>query len=71
MTTGIKLDGDRLFMRFQRIYDSSCSRDVDKDKAEDKIVLGIGQEVILLQNILVYQEVFERNCSTSLWTKIR
>ena len=34
---GIKLDGDELYEEFQRIYDEAVSRDVDKDKAEDKI----------------------------------
>lgn len=34
---GIKLDGDELYEEFQRIYDEAISRDVDKDKAEDKI----------------------------------
>lgn len=34
---GIKLDGDELYEEFQRIYDEAVSRDVDKDRAEDKI----------------------------------
>ena len=33
----IKLDGDRLYEEFQRIYDEAVNRDVDKGKAEDKI----------------------------------
>ena len=34
---GIKLDGDELYEEFQRIYDEAVSRDVGKDKAEDKM----------------------------------
>ena len=34
---GIKLDGDELYEEFQRIYDEAVSRDVDKEKAEDKM----------------------------------
>lgn len=34
---GIKLDGDELYEEFQRIYDERVSRDVGKDKAEDKM----------------------------------
>lgn len=34
---GIKLDGDGLYEEFQRIYDEAVSRDVGKDKAEDKM----------------------------------
>ena len=34
---GIKLDGDELYEEFQRIYDESVGRDVDKDKTEDKL----------------------------------
>ena len=34
---GIKLDGDGLYEEFQRIYDEAVSRDVDKEKAEDKM----------------------------------
>lgn len=34
---GIKLDGDELYEEFQRIYDKAVSRDVDKEKAEDKM----------------------------------
>ena len=33
----IKLDGDRLYEAFQRIYDESVDRDASKDKAEDKM----------------------------------
>ena len=33
----IKLDGDRLYEEFQRIYDESVGRDVDKGKMEDKM----------------------------------
>lgn len=34
---GIKLDGDELYEQFQRIYDESVGRDVDKGKMEDKM----------------------------------
>ena len=34
---GIKLDGDELYEQFQRIYDESVGRDVDKGKMEDKL----------------------------------
>ena len=34
---GIKLDGDELYEEFQRIYEESVSRDVDKEKTGDKI----------------------------------
>lgn len=34
---GIKLDGDELYVEFQRIYDESVGRDVDKERAEDKM----------------------------------
>lgn len=34
---GIKLDGDGLYEEFQRIYDESVSRDVDKKKTEYKM----------------------------------
>ena len=34
---GIKLDGDELYEEFQRIYDESVGRDVDKGKVEDKM----------------------------------
>lgn len=34
---GMKLDGDELYEEFQRIYDEAVSRDVGKDKAEDKM----------------------------------
>ena len=34
---GIKLDGDGLYEEFQRIYDESVDRDVDKEKTGDKI----------------------------------
>ena len=34
---GIKLDGDELYEEFQRIYDASVGRDVDKEKIGDKI----------------------------------
>ena len=34
---GIKLDGDGLYEEFQRIYDETASRDVDKGKVEDKM----------------------------------
>ena len=34
---GIKLDGDELYEEFQRIYDESVGRDVDKGKMEDKM----------------------------------
>ena len=34
---GIKLDGDVLYEEFQRIYDESVGRDVDKGKMEDKM----------------------------------
>ena len=34
---GIKLDGDELYEEFQRIYDQSVGRDVDKEKTGDKI----------------------------------
>ena len=33
----IKLDGDELYEEFQRIYDESVGRDVDKGKMEDKM----------------------------------
>ena len=33
----IKLDEDELYEEFQRIYDKAVSRDVDKEKAEDKM----------------------------------
>ena len=33
----IKLDGDRLYEEFQRIYDERVSRDTDKEKTGDKI----------------------------------
>ena len=33
----IKLDGDRLYEEFQRIYDETVSRDADKERAEDKM----------------------------------
>ena len=33
----IKLDGDRLYEGFQRIYDESVSRDADKEREEDKM----------------------------------
>ena len=33
----IKLDGDELYEEFQRIYDESVGRDVDKGKVEDKM----------------------------------
>lgn len=39
---GIKLAGDELYEEFQRIYDESVSRDVDKGKVEDKM-LNIGR----------------------------
>ena len=34
---GIKQAGDELYEEFQRIYDESVCRDVDKGKVEDKI----------------------------------
>ena len=34
---GIERDGDELYEEFQRIYDEAVSRDVGKDKAEDKM----------------------------------
>jgi hypothetical protein len=34
---GLKLDGDELYEEFQRIYDVSVGRDVDKEKIGDKI----------------------------------
>lgn len=34
---GIKLNGEELYEKFQRIYDESVGRDADKDKAEDKM----------------------------------
>lgn len=34
---GIKLAGNELYEEFQRIYDESVSRDVDKEKVEDKM----------------------------------
>ena len=33
----IKLNGDELYEDFQRIYDESVGRDVDKGKMEDKM----------------------------------
>ena len=33
----IKLDGDEMYEKFQRIYDESVGRDAGKDKAEDKM----------------------------------
>ena len=33
----IKLDGDGIYEEFQRIYDESVGRDVDKGKVEDKM----------------------------------
>ncbi len=34
---GIKLAGDELYEKFQRIYDETVSRDADKERAEDKM----------------------------------
>ena len=34
---GIKLDGDKLYEEFQRMYDESVDRDADKEKTGDKI----------------------------------
>ena len=34
---GLKLDGDELYEEFQRIYDASVGREVDKEKIGDKI----------------------------------
>lgn len=34
---GIMLDGAELYEKFQRIYDESVGRDIDKDKVEDKM----------------------------------
>ena len=34
---GTKLDGDELYEEFQRMYDESVGRDVDKGKMEDKM----------------------------------
>lgn len=34
---GMKLDGDELYEEFQRMYDEMVSREVDKEKAEDKM----------------------------------
>ena len=34
---GIKLDEDELYEELQRIYDKAVSKDVDKEKAEDKM----------------------------------
>ena len=34
---GMKLDGDELYEEFQRIYDESVGRDVDKGKVEEKM----------------------------------
>ena len=34
---GIKKDGDEMYEEFQKIYDEAVSRDVGKDKAEDKM----------------------------------
>lgn len=34
---GIKLDGDELYEEFQRIYDERVSRDINTEKAKDKI----------------------------------
>ena len=34
---GIELDGDELYKEFQKIYYESVGRDVDKDKAKDKM----------------------------------
>ena len=34
---GIKLDGEELYEKFQRIYDKSVGRDTDKEKTGDKI----------------------------------
>ena len=34
---GIKLDSDELYEEFQRIYDESVGRDVDKEMTEDKM----------------------------------
>ena len=33
----IKLDGDRLYEAFQRIYDESVGRDTNNEKVEDKM----------------------------------
>ena len=33
----IKLDGDELYEEFQRIYDESVIRNVDKVKVEDRL----------------------------------
>ena len=33
---GIKLDGDELYEEFQKIYDESVGRNVDKEKKKDK-----------------------------------
>ena len=34
---GMKLAGDELYEEFQRIYDESVGRDVDKEKKKDKV----------------------------------
>ena len=34
---GIKLNGEELYEEFQRIYDESVGRDIDKDKTENKM----------------------------------
>ena len=34
---GIKLDGDELYEEFQKIYDESAGRNVDKERVEDKM----------------------------------
>ena len=40
---GIKLDRDELYEAFQRIYDESVGRDVDKGKVEDSVKESRGQ----------------------------
>lgn len=32
-----KLDGDELYEEFQKIYDESAGRNVDKERVEDKM----------------------------------
>ena len=34
---GVNLDGDNLYEEFQKIYDTSVSRNADNEKTEDKV----------------------------------
>ena len=39
---GVKLDGDELYVEFQRIYDESIDKDAGKDKAKDNLTVFSG-----------------------------